>query len=107
MVNYRLQVVKISESKYNIKRHYDDPKEIEVDTFDKVINTIYRFRSEKDVLAKVPALIGLTEEEEEAIQETRKRILRVLELEKERERILRVSSELEKLVHPSLKKFKP
>lgn len=84
MINYRLQVVKISESgEYNIKKYYKDKKEIKADTFAQVINTIYRFKPESGVFTKVPALIGLTEDEEKAVQETRKRILRLNELEKE------------------------
>ena len=107
MTDYRLEVTKdMAFRKYNIRRHYK-AKEIKVNTFAEVINTIYEFKSESGVFNEEPILTGLTEEEEKAIHETRKGILKVLELEKERERILRVSSKLEKLVHPSLKKFTP
>ena len=84
MINYRLQVIKIRESrKYNIGRYYNDPIRIKVNTFAEVINTIYEFESEIGVFIKVPVLMELTEDEEKAIKETRNRILRLNELEKE------------------------
>lgn len=101
MTDYRLEVVKISESEYNVKGYYTDSKGIGADTFAQVINTIYRFKPGGDVFANAPILIGLTVDEEQAIQETRKRILRLNELEEKRKMILRVSSELEKLVQTS------
>ena len=84
MTDYRLELTKDKESrKYNIRGHYKDPKGIKVNTFAEVINTIYEFESENGVSNVEPILTRLTEEEEKAVHETIKRILRLNELEKE------------------------
>ena len=83
MPDYTLEIAKdVVSRKYNIINYNNHPRKIQANTFAEVINTIYGFKPESGIFTNKPTLKGLTNEEEEAIHETRRRILKINKLEK-------------------------